>query len=44
MQTSVSTRLWEIDVLRGIAIVMMAVYYLMRDLLYLGVIEDVALQ
>lgn len=35
------TRLWEIDTIRGIAIVMMVVYHLMYDLYYFGVTDAV---
>lgn len=37
-------RLGEIDALRGVAIVMMVIYHLMWDLLFFGVLTNVALQ
>ena len=37
-------RLWEIDALRGVAIVMTVIYHLMWDLLFFGVLTNVALQ
>lgn len=37
-------RFWEIDALRGVAIVMMVIYHLMWDLLFFGVLTNVALQ
>jgi len=37
-------RFWEIDALRGVAIVMMVIYHLMWDLLLFGVLTNVALQ
>ncbi|WP_062397741.1 heparan-alpha-glucosaminide N-acetyltransferase domain-containing protein [Methanogenium cariaci] len=33
------TRFWEIDAVRGIAILMMVVYHLMYDLVYFGVAD-----
>ncbi len=37
-------RFWEIDALRGVAIVMMVIYHLMWDLLFFGVLTNIALQ
>jgi len=37
-------RFWEIDALRGVAIVMMVIYHLMWDLLFFGVFTNLALQ
>ena len=39
-----SKRFWEIDALRGVAIVSMVFYHFMWDLLFFGVVRDVALQ
>jgi uncharacterized membrane protein len=36
-----AARYWEIDSLRGVAIVMMVIYHLMWDLWYFGVLPDV---
>jgi uncharacterized membrane protein len=41
---SVLKRFWEIDALRGVAILMMILYHLMWDLLFFGVLSNVALQ
>lgn len=40
---TIQTRFWEIDVLRGVAIVMMVVYHLMWDFWYYQVLPDVVL-
>jgi uncharacterized membrane protein len=40
---SAATRYWEIDTLRGVAIVMMVIYHLMWDLWYFRVLPDVVL-
>lgn len=37
-------RLWEIDALRGVAIVSMVFYHFMWDLYFFGVVRDIALQ
>lgn len=38
-----STRFWEIDALRGVAIVMMVIYHLMWDFWYYQILPDVVL-
>ncbi|RIK34355.1 MAG: hypothetical protein DCC57_24375 [Chloroflexi bacterium] len=40
---SAAARYWEIDTLRGVAIVMMVIYHLMWDLWYFRVLPDVVL-
>src|SRR5262245_9611050 len=37
-------RLWEIDALRGVAIIMMVIYHLMWDLYFFAVLPNIALQ
>ncbi len=41
---SAKSRFWELDALRGVAIVMMVIYHFMWDLLFFGVVTNVALQ
>ena len=38
-----STRFWEIDSLRGVAIIMMVIYHLMWDLWFFRIMPDVVL-
>lgn len=40
---TIQTRFWEIDALRGVAIVMMIIYHLMWDLWYYRILPDVVL-
>jgi uncharacterized membrane protein len=39
MQTTAGQRLWEVDCLRGVAIVMMIIFHLMWDLSYFGITD-----